>query len=150
MPRKCFSLVLADMARYNPGGKAIIYGEKKVTWRELNNRVNRFANALKVLGIKKGDHAIILFHDCPEFIETNYALQKIGAVPIPMNFRFVAREIEYQTDQSDAVVFICEDIFMEQIQKARPSCKKLQTLICVRRGMAPLPAGMLNSSPAQR
>jgi acyl-CoA synthetase (AMP-forming)/AMP-acid ligase II len=144
MPRKCFSLVLADMARYNPRGKAIIYGEKKVTWRELNNRVNRFANALMSLGIKKGDHAIILFHDCPEFIEANYALQKIGAVPIPMNFRFVTREIEYQTDQSDSVVFICEDIFMEQIQKALPNCKKLQIVICARRSMAPLPAGMLN------
>jgi len=144
MPRKCFSLVLADMARYNPGGKAIIYGDKEFTWRELNNRVNRFANVLKALGIKKGDHAIILFHDCPEFIEANYALQKIGAVPIPMNFRFVAREIEYQTEQSDSVVFICEDIFMEQIQKALPSCKKLQTVICVKRDMAPLPAGMLN------
>ncbi|MGA2781689.1 MAG: hypothetical protein ABSF13_07185 [Smithella sp.] len=45
MPRKCFSLVLAGMARYNPRGKAIIYDEKKVTWRELNNRVNCFANA---------------------------------------------------------------------------------------------------------
>jgi acyl-CoA synthetase (AMP-forming)/AMP-acid ligase II len=99
---------------------------------------------LKALGIKKGDHAIILFHDCPEFIEANYALQKIGAVPIPMNFRFIAREIEYQTDQSDSLVFICEDIFMEQIQKALPNCKKLRTVICVRRGMAPLPAGMLN------
>lgn len=144
MPRKCFSLVLADMARYNPRGKAIIYGKKKVTWRELNNRVNRFANALMSLGIKKGDHAIILFHDCPEFIEVNYALQKIGAVPIPMNFRFVAREIQYQTDQSDSVVFICEDIFMEQIQKALPNCKKIQTVICARRSMAPLPVGMIN------
>jgi len=144
MPRKSFSLVLADMARYNPRGKAIIYGEKKVTWRELNNRVNRFANALMSLGIKKGDHAIILFHDCPEFIEVNYALQKIGAVPIPMNFRFVAHEIQYQTDQSDSVVFICEDIFMEQIQKALPNCKKIQTIICARRSMAPLPVGMIN------
>ena len=144
MPRKCFSLVLADMARYNPEGKAIIYGNKKITWRELNNRVNRFANALMSLGVRKGDHAIIFFHDCPEFIEANYALQKIGAVPIPMNFRFVTREIEYQTDQSDSVVFICEDIFMEQIQKALPRCKKIRTVICARRGIEPLPEVMFD------
>ena len=144
MPRKSFNLVLADMARYNPEGKAIIYGEKKVAWRELNNRVNRFANALMSLGVKKGDHAIIFFHDCPEFIEANYALLKIGAVPIPMNFRFVAREIEYQTNQSDSVVFICEDIFMEQIQKALPKCKKIRTVICAKRGVVPIPAGMLD------
>lgn len=144
MSRKCFSLLLADMAKYNPDGKAIIFGEKIVTWKTLNNRVNRFAHALKSLGGKKGDHAIVFLHDCPEFIETSYALLKIGAVPVPMNFRFVAREIEYQTDQSDSSVFICEDIFLEQIQKALPRCKKIQTVICVRRGAEPLSAGMLD------
>jgi len=144
MSRKCFSLLLADMARYNPNGKAIIVGDKIVTWKTLNNRVNRLAHALKSLGVKKGDHAIIFLHDCPEFIETSYALMKIGAVPVPMNFRFVAREIEYQTDQSDSSVFICEDIFFEQIQKALPHCKKIKTVICVRRGAEALPAGMLD------
>jgi acyl-CoA synthetase (AMP-forming)/AMP-acid ligase II len=144
MPRKCFSLVLADMSKYNPNGKAIIYGERKVTWKELNNRVNRFANALVSLGIKKGDHAIIFFHDCPEFIEISYALLKIGAVPVPMNFRFVAREIEYQTNQSDSVIFFCEDLYMEQILKALPNCKKIRTVICAKRGVEPLLKGMLD------
>lgn len=144
MSRKCFSLLLADMARYNPDGKAIIFGDKIVTWETLNNRVNRFAHALKSCGAKKGDHAVIFLHDCPEFIEVSYALLKIGAVPVPMNFRFVAREIEYQTDQSDSSVFICEDIFLEQIQKALPGCKKIKTVICVRREAEPLPTGMLD------
>jgi non-ribosomal peptide synthetase component E (peptide arylation enzyme) len=46
-----------------PGGKVSIYGEKKVTGRELNNRINRFANALMFLGINKGYQVVILFHD---------------------------------------------------------------------------------------
>ncbi|MDD5712753.1 MAG: class I adenylate-forming enzyme family protein [Smithellaceae bacterium] len=142
MARKCFSLLLADMARYNPSGKAITYGDKKVTWREFNNRVNRLSQALMGLGVKKGDHAIILFHDCPEFIEANYALQKIGAVPIPMNFRFVAREIEYQTTQSDSTVFIFEDLFAEQVLKALSGCPKVKRVICARRSWDALPEGM--------
>lgn len=95
-PRKSFGEVLALTARFNPQGIALTCGTVTITWKDLNERVNRLANGLKRLGVKKGDHASILFHDCPEFIEANYALQKLGAVPIPVNFRFVAREIAYQ------------------------------------------------------
>ena len=72
-PRKSFGEVLAMMARLNPKGIAVTYGPTNISWKELNERVNRLANALKLLGVKKGDHASILFHDCPEFIEANYA-----------------------------------------------------------------------------
>src|SRR5512136_1107818 len=112
--RKSFSELLANMARFNPKGIAVTHGAVNVTWRDLNTRVNKLAIALKGLGVKKGDHAAILFHDCPEFIEANYALQKLGAVPIPINFRFVAREIEYQLTHSDSTVLILEDLFMEE------------------------------------
>ena len=105
--------------------------------------MNRFANALSDLGIKKGDDVIIMFHDCPEFIESNYALQKIGAVPVPMNFRFMAREIEYQTNSSDAVMFIFEDPFLEAVEKARPNLKKVKDYICFAR-VGKTPKGMLD------
>jgi len=131
MSRKSFGELLADQARYNPNGIIITYGHNKIRWKDLNTKVNRFANALTDLGIKKNDHVIIMFHDCPEFIESNYALQKIGAVPIPMNFRFVAREIEYQTNQSDSAAFIFEDMFSEEVNKARSHLHVLQEMMCV-------------------
>jgi acyl-CoA synthetase (AMP-forming)/AMP-acid ligase II len=144
MPRKCFNEVLADMAKYNPNGTAVSYGDRKVKWKDLNARANKFSHALAGLGIKKGDHAIIMFHDCPEFVEANYALQKIGAVPVPMNFRFVAREIEYQTDQSDSVVFIVEDTFLEHLEKVRPNLKKVKHFICLTHDGKKPPQGMLD------
>ncbi|MCD6571273.1 MAG: acyl--CoA ligase [Deltaproteobacteria bacterium] len=144
MSRKSFGELLADQARYNPKGIAITYGSRRVGWKELNTKVNRFANALLDLGIKKGDHVIIMFHDCPEFIESNYALQKIGAVPIPMNFRFVAREIEYQTNQSDSIAFIFEDLFSEEVNKARPNLKKVKNYICLAREGKDVPKDILD------
>ena len=120
--RKSFGELLAGMARFNPKGIAITCGNTNITWHGLNERVNSLAGALKDLGIKKGDHAAILFHDCPEFIEANYALQKLGAVPIPINFRFVAREIEYQLTHSDSTVLIFEDLFMDETCKALKDC----------------------------
>ncbi len=140
--RKSFSELLAGMARFNPKGIAITCGPAHITWTELNTRVNRLANALKTLGVKKGDHVSILLHDCPEFIEANYALQKIGAVPIPVNFRFVAREIEYQLIHSDSTVLILEDLFLQEAAGAMRSAKKLVHTICIARDGRKAPAGM--------
>ena len=133
MARKSFGELLADMARYNPKGIAITCGATKVSWKDLNAKANRFANALTSLGVKKGDHVSIMFHDCPEFIEANYAAQKIGAVPIPMNFRFVAREIEYQVNHSDSTVLIFEDLFIDEVLAAKKHMPRLRHYICLNR-----------------
>lgn len=121
---------LFDNAEYNPNGLAIIYGNERITWRQLNGRVNRLANALSALGVKKGDKGIVMFHDSPWFIESNYALQKIGAIPVPMNTRFVAKDIEYQTNDSDSIIFIFEDLYMDEVDKAIPNLKKVKNYIC--------------------
>ncbi|HPJ92825.1 MAG TPA: AMP-binding protein [Deltaproteobacteria bacterium] len=133
MARKSFGELLADMARYNPRGIAVTCGATKVRWNDLNAKANRFANALTSLGVKKGDHVSIMFHDCPEFIEANYAAQKIGAVPIPMNFRFVAKEIEYQVNHSDSTVLIFEDLFVDEVLAAKKNMPRLQHYICLNR-----------------
>lgn len=142
--RKSFGELLADMGRYNPKGRAITWGPVNITWKELNTRVNRLANGLKGAGVKKGDHVSMLFRDCPEFIETNYALQKIGAVPIPVNFRFVAREMEYQIIQSDSTTLIIEDMFLDEAQKMIPNAKKLQRIVYFSRDGSPAPQGMID------
>ncbi len=141
-PRKSFGEVLAMMARLNPKGIAVTYGPTNISWKELNERVNRLANALKLLGVKKGDHASILFHDCPEFIEANYALQKIGAVPIPINFRFVAREIAYQLKNSDSSILIFEDLYLAETAKALKDAPGIKQVVCLARDERSMPAGM--------
>jgi acyl-CoA synthetase (AMP-forming)/AMP-acid ligase II len=142
--RKSFGTLIADMARFNPKGAAITCGDACITWKALNGRVNRLANALTSLGVNKGDHVSILVHDCPEFIEANYAVQKIGAVPIPVNFRFVAREIQYQLAHSDTSFLILEDLYLEEALKAARDVPALRRTICVKRSDRPLPDGVLD------
>ncbi|MDY6934277.1 MAG: class I adenylate-forming enzyme family protein [Spirochaetota bacterium] len=134
MSKKSYGKLLSNMVRYNPNGIVVTYGDRNITWKELDERVNRLGNALRELGIAKGDHAIIMFHDCPEFFEANYALQKIGAIPIPMNFKFVAREIEYQVEKSDSILFIFEDQYMEVVEEALPRLGSIKNFICIKRG----------------
>ena len=120
---------LAKCAKYNPGGEFLIYGDQRVTWFQLNERVNRLAAALSAQGIKKGDNVILMFHNCPEFFETNYAIQKLGAVAVPMNYRFVPREIVYQAQHSEAVAFIYEEMWSEAVLAALPEMTEIKTFV---------------------
>lgn len=120
---------LANCAKYNPEGEFLIYGERRVSWLEMNERVNKLAAGLVAQGVKKGDNVILMFHNCPEFFEANYAIQKLGAVAVPMNYRFSPREIVYQANHSEAVVFIFEALWLENVLEALPEMKTINSFI---------------------
>ena len=128
---------LTALALHNPQGEFIVYGDRRITWAELHRRTNQLGQGLLTLGVKRGDKVAFMFHNSPEFIEINYAIQKIGAVPVPMNYRFTSREIEYQTNHCDAVVFLYETIWQEPIAKARPELKSVRHFIAAGPDPAP-------------
>jgi len=53
-----------------------------MNWRTFNDQCNRLANALVQRGVKKNDKVVILFHNRPEFLVSNFAIQKCGAIPV--------------------------------------------------------------------
>ncbi|MFP4041104.1 MAG: class I adenylate-forming enzyme family protein [Desulfosudaceae bacterium] len=117
-------------AKNNTDGEAVVYGDKRITWRELAVRVCKLANALRQAGLDREDKVAFMFYNCPEFIEINYAIQVAGAIPVPMNYRFVAGEIEYQINHCDARIFIYDHHFQEQVAEAAPALTNLETFIC--------------------
>lgn len=117
-------------AKYFPRDRvALVYGEKRITWRELNRRINRLGNALSHLGVKKGDKCALLFHNTPEFIETSLAIQGLGAVPVPLNYRYVKKELEYVLENSDAICFIFEINVLGMVQGLKARLKKIKSFI---------------------
>ncbi|MFP4446029.1 MAG: class I adenylate-forming enzyme family protein [Desulfosudaceae bacterium] len=117
-------------ARNNADGEAVVYGDKRVTWREMAVRACKLANALRRTGINKDDKVAFMFYNCPEFIEINYAIQVAGAIPVPMNYRFVAGEIDYQLNHCDARAFIYDACFREVVTEAAPGLTQVDTFIC--------------------
>jgi len=74
---------------------AIIYKDRPVTYQELTARAQRFAHALKKLGIKPDDKLAIMLNNCPEFIVAYLACAYLGAVSVPVNIFYKERELEY-------------------------------------------------------
>lgn len=80
---------VGDMIRRSagrfPDKTALIFREKRITYGELNRRVNALANRLLEMGGRKGDRVAVLLHNCPEYIETYFACAKSGLVFVPIN-----------------------------------------------------------------
>jgi len=99
-----------------------------VTFEQLNKRANQFANALKNQGIQKGDHVAVMLANCPEFPYTWLALAKLGAVMIPLNNGYQAKDLEYILTNSDASALVIQDTFTSRFREAKgntPNIKKI-------------------------
>ena len=82
---------------------ALICGDARRTYAQLEERANRLAHHLTALGVGPGDHVALYLENCPEYLETMLACFKVRAVPINVNHRYVAGELRYLLDNSDAV-----------------------------------------------
>lgn len=100
-------LFLRSNHRY-PEKICLIDGEQKYTYSEVNGEANRLANAMQGLGIQKGDKIALLSKDRKEFVLTYVGLSKMGAVIVPLNYRCVARELEYMLTDCGAKGLVFE------------------------------------------
>jgi fatty-acyl-CoA synthase len=125
--------MIARNSRKFPDKEALVYGETRLTYKQLNARINKLAHALLDLGIKRGDKVAILSFNCNQFMETYFALAKMGGIAVPINFRLHPEEMTYIINQSDAKALIMGEAFVEiarSIQKNLPlvknyiSCKR--------------------------
>ena len=78
-------------ARYRPDHLAVVFKEQRLTHAQFNRSINRLANALLTMGIKKGDHVATILPNSLELLETFWACAKIGAVVLPLSTLPVGR-----------------------------------------------------------
>lgn len=91
-------------------------GDHYLTYRQFNQRINRLANALNKLGVRKGDRVNVLLFNTNELMETLFACAKIGAVFVPINFRLSANEVEYIVRDSGGFIFMYDERVTEVVR----------------------------------
>lgn len=94
---------------------------RRYTYAELNARANRLANFMRGrLGVEKGDRVSILAHNSVVYLDLFYGLAKIGAIFAPLNWRLVARELDYIVNDCEPKVLICGSEFAGTLAEMRP------------------------------
>ncbi len=90
-----------------PDRLALVVGPERRTYGELDANADRLAHHLRAAGIGPGDRVAIDLRNAPEYLETMLAAFKLRAVPVNVNFRYVANELRYvlETSRASALVF---------------------------------------------
>jgi fatty-acyl-CoA synthase len=100
--------VLAHHAERAPDKVMTIFEGATTTYREMDDRVTATAGGLAERGVGPGDVVAILSYNCPEFLETLFAANALGAIAMPINWRLAAPEVRYILEHSGARALICD------------------------------------------
>lgn len=117
-------LFLRSRYRY-PEKTCLIDRGRRYTYREVNEESNRLANALRGLGMRNGDKIALLSKDRKEFAASFVGFSKIGAVMVPLNYRCVARELEYMLADCGAGALVFEAEYDQTVAQMRGNLPEL-------------------------
>lgn len=121
--------ILARNARKFPEKIALIHERGSVTYRELNERVNRLANALLRLGLRKGDRVGVLLHNCQEFVEVYFACAKSGVVFCPYNNHLKGVELKELINYSSPRFLFVDTDFLKTLEDIRDGLHTVEQVI---------------------
>lgn len=103
----------------------------EMTWRDFNERSNRFANFLLSRGFKKGDKVAILLMNCLEWLPIYFGVLKAGCMAVPLNFRYTADEIKYCLDLADAEALVFGPEFIGRVEQIADMIPKVKARLYV-------------------
>ena len=92
-----------------PDRVAVADSNERITYQDLQSRVNKLAQALQAQGVQMGQNVGVMAVNCAEYVEIYYATAALGATFVPLNFRAKAEELSYMLDSTDvSTLFISE------------------------------------------
>lgn len=132
-----YKLNLADifLDRHVADGRgentAIIHGKRKITFSELQNEVNRLANALAARGIEKYDRVMIRMPNRPEFVISCFACWRLGAIPVLTHHLLQKEEIIFRANDSEAKAILVSADTFPAVRDAIKKCPTLESVIVI-------------------
>lgn len=120
--------------------EALVCGDRRLTYQQIEQRANRLANHLLSVGIEPGDYVGCYLKNGTEYIETLIACFKIRAVPVNINYRYVKAELSYLLLDSGVSVLVCNDEFLPAVAEINADIPALRHTIHVHDVQRPVDA----------
>jgi acyl-CoA synthetase (AMP-forming)/AMP-acid ligase II len=126
-------MVIGDIPRRNanlyPEKIGLKYDNRAYSFFQLNERINRLANAFLHFGLKKGERIGVLERNCPEYIELYFATAKSGNVIVPISPRLSRDECVFLLRDSGTKLLVIGKEFIEMVRSVRPELWELKHII---------------------
>ena len=118
-------------ALHYPDRTAVVFENTRMTYKDLNERVNRLANALSSQGFRKGQRLAVLAENTHKYLEIYFAAAKLGMSITPLNFRLADPEITHILNDSESACLFVADGYEEKIKALQEELKGIRTYISV-------------------
>ena len=122
---------LTNAALRWPDRCALVFEGRRWTYGEWNREVNQTAQGFRARGIAKGDRVATLTYNCPPQVTVFYALLKLGAVPVPINYRLAPAEVAYIVEDSGARMLLFEEALRERVAPIKTALSSVETFLYV-------------------
>ncbi|MBA4494595.1 long-chain fatty acid--CoA ligase [Paenactinomyces guangxiensis] len=136
---------LLDAVKDFPDRDAILFLGKRMTFKELQLEVFRFANALKDLGVQKGERVGIMLPNCPQSVIAYYAILFVGGIVVQINPLYMERELEHQLVDSGAETIISLDLVYQKIANVQENTRLKRIIVTSMKDYLPFPKNWLYS-----
>ena len=114
-----------------PEREVVVWRDTRLTHRQLEERANRLAHGLEDMGLGVDDHVGVFMYSRPEYLETMVAAFKVRAVPINVNYRYVADELVYLFENAELQALVLEASFAPVVASVLDRVPRLDYLIVV-------------------
>ncbi|MDM7925114.1 MAG: long-chain fatty acid--CoA ligase [bacterium] len=135
--------MLAQAAERNPNGVATLFFGAKIRYAELLRRVDRFADGLAELGVRKGDRVAIILPNIPAYPIAHFAVLRLGAILVPTNPLYVERELAHQLTDSGAETAVVFDKLLPKLEAVRGQTPVKRVIVAGIREFLPPVLGLL-------
>lgn len=112
-----------------PDRTALVTEAKRESYQELQERVNRLANALSQLGLGSGSRVALMALNSNEYVEVYYAAAKLGAIFVPLNYRAKQEELEYMINTAEADMLFVGERYLPLLEAIRPQLRTVKHYI---------------------
>jgi len=130
---------LADIIRNSalnfPDSEAVVFEDVRLTYQELNSRINALANTLKDMGYKKGDRMAVLAENTHKYLEIYFAVSKLGMSVTPLNFRLSDSELEFIINDSESTGILAGEGYEERVLGLKDKLGLIKNWISLDKGV---------------
>jgi fatty-acyl-CoA synthase len=112
-------------------------GDLELSKAEFNRRVNKVAHSLQRMGVKKGTRVSVLMANCHRFLEIHFALNKLGGIFVPLNFRLAPPELEYILNDSGPIALFYSPEFTASVEALRGKIPSINHIVAEKEGGNP-------------
>src|SRR5580692_9725866 len=135
--RENFATVLETVADVRADRTAVTHGDRSLTWRQLDDRSSRLAGFLAARGIRADARVAIALYNGVEYLESVFAILKVGAIPVNVNYRYQPDEMRHLFDDAQVSAVIFDASLAERVAAAQVRAPTVHTLVQVGDAGAP-------------